>query len=274
MKKINCGLIVSDFDSTLTTDEHTVPENVKRAISEYVAAGGIFAVCTGRMLRSILPEVRSLGLKGVVVAYQGTVIADIESGQLIKKGGFTAAEAREICLALEQLNAYINVYADERLYTNIPRNNKYLKLYEDITKVEAECVLSPLSEFVYKNDLFCQKTASLVSPRERKNLYEKLNEKLGGKYDVTCSADVLVEVSPKADNKGSALEFLAKHYGVPLEKTVAVGDNLNDISMIKAAKTGVAVGNAVPELKAAADFVSVTNNEGALAQIIEKFGFV
>ena len=75
MSKVKCGLIVSDFDGTLLSTKQTISDNVKNAINEYVAAGGIFAVCTGRMLASILPRVRSLGLKGLVAAYQGTVIA-------------------------------------------------------------------------------------------------------------------------------------------------------------------------------------------------------
>ena len=75
--KIKCGLIVSDFDGTLLTTRQTVPEDVRRSIDDYVAAGGIFAVCTGRMLASILPQGRALGLKGLVAASQGTVIADI-----------------------------------------------------------------------------------------------------------------------------------------------------------------------------------------------------
>ena len=90
---------------------------------------------------------------------------------------------------------------------------------------------------------------------------------------MTCSATVLVEVSPLGDNKGETLKFLAEHYGIPIEKTVAVGDNLNDLPMILAAGIGCAVGNAAEELKAAADFVSASNNEGAVAQIIKKFGF-
>ncbi len=76
MRKINKKLIVSDFDGTLLNSSHTISEKVKKAINEYVANGGIFAVCTGRMLKSILPRVRELGLKGLVVAYQGSVIAD------------------------------------------------------------------------------------------------------------------------------------------------------------------------------------------------------
>lgn len=119
----------------------------------------------------------------------------------------------------------------------------------------------------------CQKVLSIVSESQREKLYSELKKRLGHKFDVTCSATVLVEVAPIGDNKGEALKFLAEHYKIPMNKTVAVGDNLNDLSMVEVAGIGCAVGNAAQPLKDAADFISVTNNEGALAQIINKFGF-
>ena len=66
---------------------------------------------------------------------------------------------------------------------------------------------------------------------------------------------------------------MANRFGISLDNTVAVGDNLNDLSMIKAAGVGVAVGNADKRLKDAADYVTVTNNECAVAEIIEEYGF-
>lgn len=273
MRKLLNRLIVSDFDGTLIDDNQRILPQVKTAIDEYVASGGIFAVCTGRMLASILPQVRALGLKGIVVGHQGSVIAEIESGKIIKNGGIGYEGVAEICRTVEELNQPVNIYADEMLYTNIPKNNKYLQLYEKIIGVEATYVEGKISKFVEKNKLFCQKVAILVAENERDALYKKLCDSLGNKYDVTCSAKVLVEISPLNDNKGEAVKFLAKHFEIPLSSSVAIGDNLNDLPMIKTAGTGVAVGNADPVLKAAADFVTVSNNEGAVARIIEKFGF-
>lgn len=273
MRKLNCKLIVSDFDGTLIDDNQQIPSAVKSAINGYVENGGIFAVCTGRMLCSILPRVRELGLKGFVIAYQGSVIADIESGKIIKRSGMPYESMVEICRTLEELNRPVNIYADNDLYTDIPKDNEFLQLYERIVGVEAEFIDGKLSDFVEKKKLFCQKAAVLVNKNERDGLYNELQKRLGGKFDVTCSASVLVEISPITDNKGEALKFLAEHYNIPIEKTVAAGDNLNDLPMIKVAGIGVAVDNADHRLKADADFVSVSNNEGALAQIIEKFGF-
>ena len=271
--KINYRLIVSDFDGTLIDDNQKILPEVKAAIDEYVAAGGIFAVCTGRMLSSILPQVRALGLKGLVIAYQGTVIADIESGKIIKLGGINCADVAEVCSGIKKLGYGLNVYCDEKIYTDYPDDNAYLKRYEDIIGIKAIHVDGNIADYILKNNMFCQKILSIVSESERDELYKELQIQFGERFDVTCSAKVLIEVSPIGDNKGEAVKYLADHYNVPIEKTVAVGDNLNDLSMVKVAGVGCAVGNAEKQLKDAADFISVSNNEGALAQIIKKFGF-
>lgn len=272
MKRLKCGLIVSDFDGTLLTTKQTIPEDVKAAIEEYIAAGGIFAVCTGRMLASILPQVRALGLKGLVAAYQGTVIADIESGALIKNGGFSVEQACEVCAALEERGEPINVYADNVMYTTLPPDDKLLLIYEKITGIYARFVEGKMSDFVKEKSLYCQKIVSVVMPERKLPLYNYLCEKLGERYEVTYSAAVLVEVSPKGDDKGEALKFLSAHYNVPIENTVAIGDNLNDLPMIEAAGTGVAVANAEEGLKAEADDVCPSCDEDGVAAVIRKYG--
>lgn len=274
MKKINYKLIVSDCDGTLLTSGQVIPEEVKAAINEYVSAGGIFAVCTGRMLKSILPRVKELGLKGLVVAYQGTVIADIESGKIIKKGYINYSDVAEICAAIESCGQNMNVYSDEVFYTDLPKDNEGLRRYKEITGVQGESICGAMSQFVLNNKLDCQKVTSLVLPKDRDGLYKFLLDRFKNKFDVTCSAKELVEVSPLSDNKGVALKYIADYFNIPLSSTVAIGDNLNDLSMVKQAAVGVAVGNAVEGLKEAADVVTVTNNEGAVAKIIAKYGFI
>lgn len=274
MKGIKARLIISDFDGTLLTTSHEVPQRVKSAISEYVAAGGVFAVCTGRMLASILPQVRALGLKGLVAAYQGTVIADIESGRIIKNGGFAVRDSVHICKTLEDGGYPINAYADNIMYTDLPKDNKLLNTYEKITGIQAQFVRGEkMSEFVKERGLYCQKIISVVLPERKLPLYEYLLQKLGTDFEVTYSASVLVEVSPKGDDKGQALKYIAAHYNIPVEDTVAIGDNLNDLPMIKAAGVGVAVQNAVPEFKKFADVVCPSCDDGGVADIIKKYGF-
>ncbi len=273
MRKLNYRLIASDFDGTLLNDEHEIPEKVKKAITEYTENGGIFAVCTGRMLRCILPNVRSLGLKGLVVAHQGCVIADIESGKIIKNVAIDYQSVAEICSAVERLGHHVNVYSNDNMYTTIEKDTPYLKKYEKIVGIDSIFVEEKMSDFVLKNKLHAQKASILIEPENRDKLYADLCALLGEKYDVTCSAKVLVEISSKQEDKGTALKFIAEKYDIPIESTVGIGDSLNDVKLLQAAGLAVAVKNAEDALKATADFISVSNNDGAVAQIIEKFGF-
>ena len=274
MKNLNCKLIVSDFDGTLANTQNEVPDEVKNAINNYVADGGIFAVCTGRILPSILPRVRQIGLKGLVIACQGAVIADIESGNILRNKTFNNAETSEICAFLEELNTNVQAYFTDGFYSDLPVGDKYLTTYEGIIGVTARHGDKPLSTILSCTGFGFNKVATLCHPDEQEELYVKIKEKFGDRFDVTCSAKVLIEISPYGETKGAAVKFLSAHYGVPIAKCCAVGDNLNDLSMIEEAGVGVAVGNAVQGLKDAAKFVTVTCDEGAVARVIEQFGYI
>lgn len=273
MKKLNCRLIVSDFDGTLANSENQVPESVVNAINAFVKDGGIFAVCTGRILPSVLPRARGMGLKGLVVACQGSVIAEIETGKIIRNVCFAPAEAAEICRTVEELNENVQLYFGDGFYSSLPADEKHLNYYESIIGVTALHSDLPLSEVAAGGKKAFNKVAVLCRPESQAELFKKLAARLGSKFDVTCSAKVLIEIAPLGETKGAAVEFLCAHYGVPVESCCAVGDNLNDITMIERAGVGVAVGNAEKELKEVADYITVTNDEGAVAAVIEKFGY-
>ena len=89
------------------------------------------------------------------------------------------------------------------------------------------------------------------------------------KFDFIRSERTLYEILPKGNTKGDVMLRIADILGINHEKTVAVGDYDNDVSMLKAAGVGVAVSNAIAEAKAAADYLTVSNEEHAIAQIIE-----
>ena len=274
MKKLNCKLIVSDFDGTLANSQNEVTDEVVEAINSYISDGGIFAVCTGRILPSIMPRVRKLGLKGLVIAGQGSVIADIETGELLRDVCFSNAQTAEICAALEELESNVQVYNNQGFYSSLPEDEKHLNLYESIIGVQSRHVQIPLSQYVSSSSEKFNKVAALCRPEEQEWLYTSLLKRFGNKYDVTCSAKALVEISPYGETKGRALEYLAQYYGVEIGETCAVGDNLNDLSMIEAAGYGVAVGNAAQGLLSRAKHVTVTNDEGAVARVIKDFGYI
>ncbi len=274
MRMINYPLIVSDFDGTLVKTDGTIDEENKRAIADYIAAGGNFAISTGRLPVGIMPRVKELGLKGMVSCCQGAIILDIESGKSILNGKLSLETTLAVVKKMEKMGLHIHVYDDWNYYCNV--DDMALKLYEAAVRVKAKLVLDkPLSQFIQENNLQSYKILAMVKEEDNERIMQELAlEKFEG-CEITKSGDFMVEVINANYSKGTAVEYLAKYCKVPLEKTVAIGDQLNDLPMIERAGLGIAVQNADKTLKERADYVSeYTNDECAVAKIIKKFGFV
>ncbi len=273
MRKIKYPLIVSDFDGTLVNADGTISEQNKRAIAEYTAAGGAFAISTGRLPSGILSRAEELGLRGMVCCCQGAIILDIQTRKLVCEGKLSMESTLAACEKMESMGLHIHAYDLWEFYSNM--EDKALRMYESLVKTKARLVLDrPLSDFLREKNISAYKLLAMVEPKDcEKALAELKNENFGG-CDVTKSAEFLVEVVNKNYSKGTAVEFLANYYGVPVESTIAVGDQSNDISMIERAGLGIAVKNADEGLKKRADYIcEYTNEESAIANIIEKFGF-
>lgn len=273
MPKINYGMIISDFDGTLVKDDGTVSQINKQAISKYIENGGIFAISTGRLPAGIVSRAKELGLKGVVSCCQGSVILDIQTEELFLNGGIPNAIAVKICEKMEEMGLHIHVYGLWSYYSNM--DDEPLKWYENIVKHKAELVTDkPISTFVKENGLDVCKILAIVAPSDNEKVREELKKMQFLGCSVTKSSEYLVEVLNENYSKGTAVEFLAKRYNIPIEKVIGVGDQSNDVSMIQTAGLGVAVKNASESLKAEADYVcEYTNEEHAIARIIEKFGY-
>lgn len=273
MRKINYPLIVSDFDGTLVRKDGTISEENKRAIAAYMQAGGAFAISTGRMPSGIMSRVQELGLTGMVSCCQGSIIMNIESNQPIMQGTLSFHSTLAACKKMETMGLHIHVYDLWDFYCN--KDDDALKFYERAVRGKGKLVLDkPISQFVEENCLCAYKLLAMVPAQENEKVLQTLAAEHFDGCDITKSDEFLVEVISSRYSKGTAVEFLAQYYGVPLEKTIAVGDQRNDLPMIEKAGLGIAVKNADESLKAAADYVcDYTNEENAIKNIIEKFGF-
>ncbi len=269
---LNYKLIISDFDGTLGRDDKTVSDEDRRAINEYIDAGGIFAISTGRLPFGIMPTVRKLGLRGLLSCCQGAMVLDIESGDVIFEDKLSRETAVAAALKMEEMGVSILAFDMWKYYAD--SYDEWVMGYERIDSFKAVHITDKkMSDFI-REEFSPYKLIAPVAPEDNARVVAELSAAGLQNCVIVKSLDTLVETINDKYSKGSSVKFLAEHYGIPVEKTIGIGDNCNDIPMVEVAGLGVAVGNSEPELKAAADYVCErTNNESAVAEVIYKFGF-
>ncbi len=272
MQKLNYKLIVSDFDGTLASSDGTVTEKNKSAIESYIENGGIFAISSGRLPAAILPHAQRLGLKGLICCGQGTSILDITTKEVLFEARLSLDTTVKACMKMEEMGLHILAFDLFRFYSN--KRNRALDFYEKVSGTKANVITDrSLSDFLKEEKLCAYKLIALVEKKDNARVLAELTEAKIPDCAVTKSMDFIVEIVNNTYSKGSAIEFLAKHHGIPIEKTVAIGDNYNDITMIEKAGLGVAVNNAEQMLKDKSDYIcEATNNQSAVAEVINKFG--
>ncbi len=272
MRKIKYPLVISDFDGTLARRDGTIGEKTRRAIDDFIADGGIFAISTGRMPAAILPKAIEMGLKGFICCGQGSVIMDIESGKPILQGRLSNATSVRICKKMEEMGLHVHAYDLLEYYSNM--DDEWLKGYEVAVGERAKLVLDkPLWQYIEETGLCSFKFLAMVEPEKMSAYIEELQNERFENCVVTKSAKCLLEVCNGDYSKGTSVEFLAKWSGTPIEKTIAVGDQWNDLPMIQKAGLGIAVANATQELKDEAITLPYTNNEDAVAYVIEHYAY-
>lgn len=271
-RKINYALVVSDFDGTLVKSDGTVSDFSKQIINEYIRNGGIFAISTGRMPAGILPRAKELGLTGFVCCAQGSAIVDIQTNEVILQGTIPNAVAINVCEKMEEMGLHIHVYDLWDYYSNM--DDDALKMYESIVKTKAQLVLDkPISKFLQETGLNPFKILAMVAPEDNEKIRVELEKENFEGCNVTRSSVFLVEVGNAAYSKGTAVRFLADKYKVPMEKTIGIGDQINDLPMIETAALGLAVKNADEGLKAHATVLEYTHEEDAVARAILRYGY-
>lgn len=259
-------LFLSDFDGTLLRSDGTISEITKRTIARYRAQGGVFALCTGRGLKSILPRVRELGItEGLVVASQGAVIADIATGELLKNTTLELDDALEVLRWLEERDCHIHYYTADDFFAN--RRDGMLDSYEKIYGRTATVVGEPLSRKAAREKPRMIKILVMKHPSERDAFYREVQNRFGEKLFVTCSSPWLVEVLPQGQTKGAGVKFLSDYYHIPKERIAAAGDQLNDVPMLMESGGRFAVANAVAELKKIAVTIPSNDEDGVAAAI-------
>lgn len=262
-KKIK--LVASDMDDTLLTKDLTISTINKQTIANVLERDIHFTVATGRMYISALPYVRELNLKIPFISYNGAWIRDSYSDKIYYEENLPAEISHELLNMCRENNWYVQNYENDIL--RIEKANAFSASYLDVARVP---LVEEGADF-FKKKSPSQKILIMTDKAEWAAVSQKIKQRFGDDICVSSSKVQFVECTAPKANKGLALKFLAEHLGIKAQNVMAIGDAYNDVEMIKYAGVGVAVANAPQEVRAWADFVSLSHSENGVAHAIEKF---
>ena len=269
-------LIAFDLDGTLFNDKKEVTAETFRTLERAANMGIEIVPSTGRFWNAIPDNIKALDFVHYALTLNGAAIFDVKAGKTITEFTIPTLRAETLCHVFDDLGVIYDFVADGKGYM---RRDHYERLSEVMvaewqTKIVRD-MRSPVDD-VYG-------TLSNVSGVQKMQIYtldKALRENLlkslphvFPKLLFTSSVPNNIEINDTKANKGGGLKFLAEYLGIPMSETLAFGDGLNDITMIEAAGIGVAMENAVDEVKAAADYVTLDCNNDGVAEGIKRFCF-
>ncbi|MEJ5998135.1 HAD family hydrolase [Corynebacterium sp. H130] len=266
-------LIASDVDGTLIDDRERIPLKVRNAIRRAVSAGTVFALATGRPPRWIHPVLSQLELKPVCVCANGAIVYDAATDTMLDVCNLSPADLKTIVgIAEAALAAHGGAgFAVERAGESAWAPEKELFL---VSPTYVPAWFSEDNGMVPLDELIGQPAIKLLVRNEHlssADIYELVAPHIPPELaHVTFSVpDGLIEVAAPGVTKARGVEFLASRIGAGPSDVIVFGDMPNDIEMLQWAGHGVAMANAVPELKAVADEITRSNNEGGIADVLE-----
>lgn len=260
--------IATDLDGTLLRSDQSVSARTRDAVHAAEDAGLLFVIATGRPPRWISPVVEALGERGLVVCANGASVYDPARHELVACTELEPAVARslvddlletfpDVVLGVEQ---GFDFAADDALEASGMALIETWKL--DGLRI------GPIRSFL---DRPVTKLIVRMDHPAPSGTAERVQEVAGKRALVTHStSEAFLELSHPLAHKASAVERLLEGSGIVRSEVVAFGDMPNDLELIRWAGLGVAVGNAHPALKAAADEVTGANDDDGVAQIIER----
>ena len=269
-------LIALDLDGTLLTTDKRLTEHTAEVLFRAAERGIYIVPATGRSLTGLSPKIRSLPFVRYAITVNGAAVWDMERQELILRRAFSTERAVELWDFISRYHTMQDACIDGIARMAPEYYNKVEEFMPDeprrllvrATRKPTENLRDLVADgntVVEKFNLFFRGEAEEERQRAKAEL-----EELGG-LSVTSSLGNNLEINHADATKGKGLLSLASHLGLFAAELMAFGDGENDISMLQAAGLGAAMGNAPEEVKAAADLVTLSNDEEGVAYGIERY---
>ena len=264
-------IIFLDLDGTLLSSDKTVSEENMRVLKQALLNGHLVAITTGRSTcggKRIMREIH-LDLPGCyLLSFQGSEIYDWGRNEILFSDGIDGETAAELLEAFDREGIHAHTFVRDGILTL--HESPQLLRYNQVAK-EKYTVLDNLEQL---RGRICSKVIAVDYDDHQKleRFREMFSQREKGRLNSFFSSRALLEYCKAGINKGNALKRLAQMLDIPTADTIAVGDEENDISMIKAAGTGIAMQNAYAAVKQAADYVTENDcDHSGVAEAVKKF---
>lgn len=268
MKKI----LFTDLDGTILKDDKSISEKNREAVHQMLKAGNYVVIATGRNVESGCRIAKELGLDipgCYMIAYNGAVIYDFCAARALREYTVPMEHVKYLFAEAERYQLYIQTYWEKYMVTSCSgRELTYYATHTDTPIMQVEDVIRFLDREPNKVVLIH------LEEHEQLEIFQREHRQWEqGRLHSFFSCPEYLEYCPLGIDKGSGVRYLCGYLEIPLENAYAAGDERNDIPMLQVAGTGIAVKNAHADAKAAADYVTVHDNEhDAIAEIVERFG--
>ena len=268
-------LLALDLDGTILGPDGAPTPGVREAVDEARRRGVEVVVCTGRRLRTALPLARGLGLTGAIVVNNGVLVKDLESAETLHHRYLSSELYAEILALLRDTGpplVYVDAYHQqtdiltERHHEQHPFQREYLADNSDWARVIDDLGGARRDDVIMLTMIGDAQTLSALRERARQAFGERIG--MNWLASQQYRGQILEFLAP-GSGKWQALRRVADTAGIAPEQIAAVGDDNNDVGMIRGAGFGIAMGNAVAAAKAAADTVVGSNAEAGVVEAIE-----
>ena len=262
--------IALDLDGTLTNHDKVVTPRTRQALLKAQELGTVIILASGRPTYGIVPVAECLELEkrgGYILSYNGGNIVNAKTGEKLFSQFLPDAVIPILYKYAKEKNHALLGYAGNEIITEMP-DDQYVKEESRINKMNIHKVDNLLDAL----EPHPTKLLMTGDPTDMIKAEEELVEILGEKMDIFRSAPFFLELVPKGIDKAQSLLRLLSKINLTPADLMAFGDGYNDLSMLKLAGVGVAMANAAPEVRADADYVTLSNEEDGVAEALLHFG--
>lgn len=259
-------LIATDIDGTILKHNFEFNPEIKDCISDLTQRGVKVVLVTGRMHSATTYIAEELGIDTPIVSYQGGLIK--HNGDTLYEKNLDPERAREIINWAKANDVHLNLYMEDQLY--VEKDDEVVRRYTGERK--AGFLVKSFDEL--KLDKINKLLAVDFEDYERVTRWKDYLSATYKDVDFVKSMPYFCEVSHPEATKYHAVKFLTEYYELEQEEVLTIGDQDNDLNLLKAGGIKIAMGNATENLKSVADYITDTVGNNGFVKAVEKFVYI